>query len=221
MLFIFDWDGTLCDSTGRIVACLQAAAADVGLVPPPHAAALNIIGLGLAEALAELYPGLDDATAQRLRAAYSARFMSGDAPPSQLFAGARACLDALRGQGHLLAVATGKSRRGLDRALTDLALQQYFDATRCADETASKPDPLMVRQLLATLNTPAAQAVVIGDTTYDMEMAARAGVSRIGAVHGAHVESRLQAFAPLFCFTDFERLSRYGASVTGNRSPAG
>ena len=147
MLIVFDWDGTLCDSTDRIVHAMQWAAAELGLQQPAGAAVRNIIGLGLPEAMAILFPELDEQARRVMRERYSHCYTELDAEPAQLFPGAMDVMQQLRAQNHLLAVATGKSRRGLDRVLGGLGLAQWFDATRCADETSSKPDPQMLHEL--------------------------------------------------------------------------
>jgi len=195
-LYIFDWDGTLMDSAHRIVACLREAAAEQGLGDLSDEEFADVIGLGLPEAIARLYPELDGPCIARFRETYAARFVAADARPSQLFPGAIDLLDALKARGHFIAVATGKSRRGLDRVLDELGLSGRFHVTRCADETASKPDPLMLLQILAELGASPERAVMIGDTEYDMEMAVRAGVPRLGVSFGVHPPARLARHGP-------------------------
>lgn len=195
-LYIFDWDGTLMDSVARIVACLREAAAEQGLEDRGDAGFGEVIGLGLPQAIARLYPELDAPRIERFRATYAARFVAADATPSQLFPGAIDVLETLRARGDWVAIATGKSRRGLDRVLGELGLAPSFHATRCADETASKPDPLMLRQIMEVLGASPAQAVMIGDSEYDMEMAVRAGIERLGVSYGVHSPERLARHAP-------------------------
>ena len=190
-LFIFDWDGTLADSVGRIVDCLGSAARDVGLQVHSEAAYGEVIGLGLPEVIRRLYPELPQDLAGVYRDRYAAHFIAADTEPSAFFPGALDALHVLRARGHLLAVATGKSRRGLDRVLGRHGLETFFDATRCADETASKPDPLMLMEIFAELGTDPADSLVVGDTEFDMEMAARAGARRIGVSYGVHAPDRL------------------------------
>jgi len=195
-LFVFDWDGTLMDSVGRIVSCLRQAAAEQGLDDLGDARFGDVIGLGLPQAIAQLYPQLDQRGIEQFRDTYAARFVAADAAPSQLFPGALELIDALRERGHWVAVATGKSRRGLDRVLGELGLADCFHATRCADETASKPDPRMLHEIVAELGAEPGRAVMIGDTEYDLEMAARARIRSIGVSHGVHSRERLARHAP-------------------------
>ena len=195
-LFVFDWDGTLMDSVGRIVCCLRRAAEEQGLADLGDAAFADVIGLGLPQAIAQLYPQLNPRQIEQFRDDYAARFVAADARPSQLFPGALQLLEALRARGHWVAVATGKSRRGLDRVLGELGLDDCFHATRCADETASKPDPRMLREIVAQLDVEPERAVMIGDTEYDLEMAARARIRSVGVSYGVHSRERLARHAP-------------------------
>ncbi|MCX2981383.1 HAD family hydrolase [Halieaceae bacterium IMCC14734] len=196
MLVIFDWDGTLSDSTGRIVEAMQGAAGKLGIDEPPADAVRDIIGLGLPEALQILFPTLPGADHIALRDAYSDHYRYLDRQPCALFPGAMPMLEQLRGRGWQLAVATGKSRRGLDRVLGALGLGDFFDATRCADETASKPDPLMLRQILVELDCVAEQAVMIGDSEYDLAMARSGGMTSVGVSFGVHSSERLRQHGP-------------------------
>jgi len=208
-LLIFDWDGTLSDSLARIVECLQLAARDVDVPIPSVSASRDIIGLGLREALATLFPGISDAAIDRLRESYSGHYLSQDAAPAPLFPNVMETLIRLEEAGYLLAVATGKSRRGLDRVLRAQGLSGFFHASRCADETASKPNPLMVEELLDFLDVQPEQAVVIGDTEYDMEMARQAGVPRIGVSYGAHNVERLYPYDLQGCLDYFPQILEY------------
>ncbi|MFM7783726.1 MAG: HAD family hydrolase [Gammaproteobacteria bacterium] len=196
-LYVFDWDGTLIDSVPRIVHCLKRAAETLQFRILSDEAYGDVIGLGLPQAIARLYPGLDADWAEAYRQQYAEAFVSADGEPSAFFPGALETLDALRSRGHRLAVATGKSRRGLDRVLQRHGLAGFFDATRCADETASKPDPTMLHQIFAELDVPAAQSLMVGDTEYDLDMAARAGVRSVGVSYGVHSRERLARHAPL------------------------
>lgn len=196
-LYIFDWDGTLMDSVGRIVSCLRLAAHDLGLGDRDDAVFADVIGLGLPQAIERLYPGLDAVRVERYRTAYVARFLANDAQGMALFPDARKLFDELHARGHLLAVATGKSRRGLDRILRELGLQDCFHATRCADETASKPDPLMLEEIVRELRFDRERAVMIGDTEYDLDMASRARISSLGITHGVHSRERLLRHHPV------------------------
>ena len=204
MLLVFDWDGTLADSTATIVDCMQRAAQDTGLPVRAADAICHIIGLGLPEAIAALYPATTSVCREAIRSAYVQHFVAEDRGPTLLFPGVRDTLHALFAAGHTLAVATGKSRRGLQRALHGLNdIAGLFSATRCADETQSKPHPQMLWELLDELAVDANHAVMVGDTHYDMEMAARAGIARIGVSYGAHAVAALQAFDPLACVDRF------------------
>lgn len=195
-LVIFDWDGTLVDSRGVIVATMQTAMAEEGLEPLPGEEIQQIIGLGLDEALRTLLPGADEASYERLRLAYGNRFQSYAATTMPFFSGAPEGLDELQASGVRLAVATGKSRRGLDRMLKEWGMTDFFHATRCADETASKPDPRMLREILADLETPLERAVFVGDTAFDMEMGYRMGMPRVAVTYGVHPADRLAPWRP-------------------------
>ena len=207
MLFIFDWDGTLSDSKAKITKAMQLAAQDMGWVPLDDLPIHNIIGLGLPEAILRLYPEVDLAGRQRLRDAYAHHFLLLDeARPSDFFPGVVDTLQRLKADGHILTIATGKSRKGLDRILRVLGVHDFFHATRCADETASKPEPLMLVQLLNEFGVGAYEAVMIGDTEYDMEMARRINMPRIAVSYGAHHVSRLHPYLPDLCLDRFDQL---------------
>ncbi len=196
-LVIFDWDGTVMDSTGRIIACMHQAGADLCLPVLEDDAVREIIGLGLPEALRTLYPGIGDRDLERMRERYAVHFVSAEASPSRLYPGARETLAALRTAGLRLAVATGKSRKGLDRVWASSGLGDSFDASRCADETHSKPHPAMVTELLTELGVAPERALVVGDTSFDLQMARDAGVDRVAVSYGAHPVDRLMNFHPL------------------------
>ncbi len=196
-LVIFDWDGTVMDSTGRIIACMHKAGADLCLPVLEDDAVREIIGLGLPEALRTLYPGIGDQDLTRMRERYAVHFVAAEQRPSQLYPGARETLAALRRAGLRLAVATGKSRKGLDRVWASSGLGDHFEASRCADETHSKPHPAMVTELLAELRVAPEQALVVGDTSFDLQMARDAGVDRVAVSYGAHPVARLMNFHPL------------------------
>ncbi len=196
-LVIFDWDGTLADSTGAIVRAMQHAAPICGLPVPEPAAVLDIIGLGLPEAIFRIWPEIDAAQMAALRDAYSRHYIAEAEYSSRLFPGVEATLSELRGYGMHLAVATGKSRRGLDRALGRTGLAAHFVVTRCADEGAGKPDPEMLHRILEHTGTDPEQAVMVGDTEYDLDMAARAGMPAVGVSFGAHDAERLLAYNPI------------------------
>ena len=196
-LVIFDWDGTLMDSVAHIVECLQQAATTLEQPVPSIEAARNIIGLGLPEAIAILFPHASVAARESIRQQYAHHFVLGAPDKIQLFDGVRPLLTQLRDAGALLAVATGKSRLGLNRVLAQTGLGDYFVATRCADETASKPHPLMLNELLAHTGIALEEAVMIGDTSYDMEMAQQIAMPRIGVSYGVHSVDVLQTYQPL------------------------
>lgn len=212
MLFIFDWDGTLIDSTGKIVRCMQQAIKELQLEEREDLQVKQIIGLGLPEAIRQLFPDITESDMNRLREKYSSHYIEADQTPCQFYPGVMPALDKLRNEGHHLTVATGKSRRGLNRVLGNLDMVDYFHASRCADETASKPNPLMLHQLLKELAVPAEQAVMIGDTEYDLEMANNAGVAAIGVSYGAHAVDRLLACRPERCIDHFDELIEWSAS---------
>lgn len=196
-LVIFDWDGTVMDSTGRIVACMHDAGAELGLPVLDDETVRGIIGLGLPEAILTLYPHLDEQGVARMRDCYARHFVAAEATPSALYPGVLETLAALRQAGLLLAVATGKSRKGLERVWAGGDLGRWFHASRCADETHSKPHPAMVEELLAELSVPARRALVVGDTSFDLDMARAAGVDRVGVGYGAHPVERLRSSGPL------------------------
>lgn len=208
-LLIFDWDGTLCDSVSRIVSCVREAALAVGLEPPDPEAAQEIIGLGLVEALEALFPDIELPEILAMRDNYAKHFVSKDVEPSPFFPGVEQTLQRLRDQGYWLTVATGKSRRGLDRVLENRGLMGFFHASRCADETASKPHPLMLEELLSEFSVSPEQALMVGDTEFDMEMAFRAGVPRIAVSYGAHAIERLTQYQPVLCVDEFKQIENY------------
>ncbi len=197
---VFDWDGTLMDSERQIVTCLHGAINDLGLQPMTDETVSNVIGLGLREAIDMLVPGRDDAFRQAFVEAYRNHWFGHEG--SSLFDGAREVLDTLRDRGFLLGVATGKARRGLIRVLDETGLNGYFHATRCADETLSKPHPQMLLELMDELGVDGQDTLMVGDTEYDMEMAANAGAHRLAVRSGVHSEERLQRHAPLACIDD-------------------
>lgn len=210
MLFIFDWDGTLSDSVGRIVAAMQAGIAEVGLPPRLDAEVADIVGLGLPEAIQALFPGESEAARAALRDAYSAHFVAREqSEPGGLFPGALELLTALRDDGWRLAVATGKSRRGLNRVLQNTGLAGFFDATRCADETRSKPHPRMLQEILDETGVVAAQAVMVGDTEFDLAMARALAMPRIGVSFGAHPVERLVKHEPFMIVDQLPEIGRW------------
>lgn len=194
-LLVFDWDGTLADSTAIIAQAIQAACRDVGEPVPDDVAARYVIGLGLADALAHVAPALPRERHPELSSRYRHHYLSRD-PDIPLFAGAIELLDDLRGDGFMLAVATGKSRVGLDRALAAGNLGARFHATRCADEGHPKPHPDMLLHLMSTLRVTPSQTLMIGDTTHDLELARAAGVDAVAVAYGAHETGALASRRP-------------------------
>jgi len=207
MLLIFDWDGTLCDSAARIVSCMQSAANQTAQEVLTPEQIRNVIGLGLPESMLRLYPKLSDVERDSLKAVYIEHFLAADQIPSPLFKGVEEGLKQLKAAGFLLAVATGKSRRGLDRVLDYHGFADLFVASRCANETRSKPDPLMLSQLLEVCDFAPNQALMVGDTEYDMAMAKTLLMPRLGVSYGVHSTERLLAFEPLACLEDFEQVT--------------
>ncbi|WP_249978755.1 HAD family hydrolase [Vreelandella olivaria] len=196
-LIIFDWDGTLMDSVPKIVACMQAAAREAEWGELEVGAIEDIIGLGLPEAIARLCPGIGPAQAERLRQRYSHHFVHENTTPMRFFAGVEAQVARLRERDQQrLAVATGKSRRGLDRIFAETGSGGWFHSSRTADETRSKPHPQMLNELLEELAVPVDRAVMVGDTEYDLEMAKAIGMDRVGVTYGVHTPARLAASQP-------------------------
>ena len=207
-LIAFDWDGTLFDSTKIIVRCIQAAVRDVGGTAPTDKDAAYVIGLGLMQALAhaapdvptEKYPELGE----RYRHHYNAHFND-----LSLFDGVLQMLADLRSRGYLLAVATGKSRRGLDDALRSVELKGVFDGSRTADETAGKPDPRMLLELMKQFGVPATRVLMIGDTTHDLQMAVNAGCPSVAVSYGAHEPEAFVVLKPLYVAHSVESLASW------------
>jgi phosphoglycolate phosphatase len=196
-LIVFDWDGTLMDSTAAIVKCIQAAARDLGLPVPKDDDASYVIGLGLSEAMQAVLPGLEPQHYPRMVERYRYHYLTrGD--ELTLFKGVPEMLDDLARQGYFLAVATGKSRVGLNRALNEAKLLSRFDATRCADESFSKPHPAMLHELTRELGQEMRRTVMIGDTTHDLQMANNAGAGAVAVQYGAHPGESLAALQPLY-----------------------
>jgi phosphoglycolate phosphatase len=207
-LVVFDWDGTLADSTAAIVAAIQAAAADLGVPVPDHASAAHVIGLGLHDALARAVPSLPLERVGEFAARYRTHYLARE-PDLVLFDGAVALLERLRQRGTALAVATGKTRAGLDRALRTSGLTGRFDMTRCADESHAKPHPAMLETIMAQLRTAPARTLMIGDTTHDLEMARAAGVPAVALTQGAHPRGTLAALQPLAVLDSLPALQQW------------
>ncbi|WP_026133396.1 MULTISPECIES: HAD-IIIA family hydrolase [unclassified Janthinobacterium] len=196
-LIVFDWDGTLMDSTSTIVKCIQASAKDLGLPVPRDAAASHVIGLGLLEAMQAVMPDIDPKFHPRMVERYRYHFLSRDHELT-LFPGVQEMLQELSQQAYFLAVATGKSRVGLNRSLNAVKLLSMFDATRCADETFSKPHPAMLLELTRELGQDIKRTVMIGDTSHDLLMANNAGAAAVAVQYGAHPVAQLDACAPMY-----------------------
>ena len=197
-LIVFDWDGTLMDSAAAIVASLQGACRDLGHPVPTDTEARYVIGLGLQDAMRHVLPHVDPSEYPPLLERYRAHYLMRD-EDTTLFQGAGRLVGELRQAGFKLAVATGKSRRGLNRALSATGLAESFHATRCADEGHPKPHPDMLESLMRALMVPAEQTLMVGDTTHDMAMAQNAGVACVAVAYGAHARTELEPYAPLAC----------------------
>ena len=212
-LLIFDWDGTLVDSANEIVEAIQQSIAAMGLPQREDASVRRLIGLGLEQAFGLLFPDKPMEELMAVAEEYRRRFRARTPVFGQAFAGVEETLDQLAGQQYQLAVATGKSRRGLDKALHSSQWHSRFVATRCADETAGKPHPLMLQQLLDELELKPHQALMIGDTSYDMEMAGRAGMDAVAVGWGVHAANELEAAGALTVFPGLTHLPTW----LGNR----
>ncbi|MDN4589152.1 HAD family hydrolase [Xenophilus aerolatus] len=195
-LIAFDWDGTLYDSTAVIVRCIQAAVVDVGGRLPSERDAAWVIGLGLAEALAKAAPDVPPEKYPELGARYRHHYLRHQ-DDLVLFDGVLPMIDALRARGHKLAVATGKSRRGLDLALDTVALRERFDSSRTADETFGKPHPRMLLELMEELDVLPERTLMIGDTIHDLQLATNAGCASVGVSYGAHEPASFADHGPL------------------------
>jgi len=192
-LIVFDWDGTLFDSTALIARCIQAACADVGTPVPSDRDASYVIGLGLAEALQHAAPQLPRERYRELAERYRHHYFAKQADVV-LFDGTVEMLQALKARNHLLGVATGKTRRGLDEAMRTSRLHTVFDATRTADETEGKPHPRMLLELMREFGVAAERTLMVGDTTHDLQLAANAGAASIGVSYGAHAHDAFTGF---------------------------
>lgn len=205
-LVVFDWDGTLMDSTGQIVAAATGAITQLGLPARPPEAIRDIIGLGLRESWQRLFPELGPEDFLPFVNAYRDRFFAPELQTARLFDRAAEVVAELSARGFALAVATGKSRRGLDRDLAATGLDRYMTASRTADETRSKPHPDMLLELMSGLNAVPEATLMVGDTEWDLEMARRAGVPAVAAGYGAHAPERLQSWAPVACIDAIDAL---------------
>ncbi len=204
-LIVFDWDGTVVDSTAVIANSIQAASRDLGLPVPSDEAARHVIGMGLQQALRHAVPEAPEAMIQPLMERYRHHYFAQDGD-IVLFDEARDTIAELHQAGHRLAVATGKSRNGLDRSMHASGMEQYFHATRTADQTFSKPHPAMLLELMEELDAEPGRVLMVGDTTHDLQMAINAGVDALGMTHGAHPAEQLQQLQPRALLGDFAEL---------------
>lgn len=202
-LVVFDWDGTLMDSEAKIVRCMQAAARDLNIPDPGMAAIRDIIGLGLNEAMQVLFPGSSAGDQVQLVERYRQHFLELDNTAMPLFPGVVQGLTRLAEQGYLLAIATGKARRGLNRVLDETGMHHLFVTSRCADETFSKPHPQMLEEILDQTGIDTRRALMVGDTVYDMQMAQNARVTGLGVSYGVHARERLLECGALACVDSF------------------
>ena len=196
-LIIFDWDGTLVDSIDWIVHCLQTAAAENACKIPGEQAAKDIIGLSIDKAMEKLFPHIDQKLQAQVIACYSQAFFSKQMSQKDFFTGVHGMLLTLKKSGYQLAVATGKSHAGLTKAMQGAGLDDFFHITRCADQTASKPQPDMLEEIMAAMDVPKERVVMVGDSVHDMQMAKNAGISAIAVSCGANSSEQLQRYNPL------------------------
>lgn len=197
------------DSQAKIVDCLRSAADDLELIQLPQVQLKNIIGLGLREAIQALYPHLSETLVTEFADRYRYHFVTANETPSGLFPDVQQMLEQLIECGFMLAVATGKARRGLEQVLNDTGLKAYFYGSRCADETRSKPHPQMLEELLDEFGLTAAEAIMIGDTEYDMLMAASLGMNALAVSYGVHKREDLLKHSPLACLDSISELSQW------------
>lgn len=207
-LVVFDWDGTILDSAGAIARSIQASCRDLGLAVPDDARARHVIGLGLADAMRYAVPDLAPERYQAMIDRYRHHYLSGDHALT-LFPGIPELLVRLRRDGHMLAIATGKSRLGLERALDHSGLRPLFQGSRCADECHSKPHPQMLEELMLEFGVRAGETVMIGDTSHDLLMATNAGVDGIAVTYGAHPHDHLLEHRPVACVHDVAELDAW------------
>lgn len=213
-LLIFDWDGTLMDSEARIVDCLRKASESVFGEEKRHRDELkDVIGLGLREALKKLHPECSEHELQAMAENYRHEYMVTNQTHSTLFEGVEGLLHRLEQQGYWLAIATGKGRQGLDQVLQQTGLASRFHTTRCASETFSKPHPLMLEEILDQLGMHPQQALMIGDTEYDMEMARNARMDRLAVSYGVHPAERLHKHQPIGCLEQIHQLDDFLSSL--------
>jgi phosphoglycolate phosphatase len=216
-LIVFDWDGTVMDSTAVIAGSIQAACRDLDLPVPSDEAARHVIGMGLAQALHYAVPDAPEEMLQPMVERYRHHYLAQD-EAIPLFAGAREMIAELHAAGYWLAVATGKSHIGLERAMQSSGMGIYFHAMRTADRTFSKPHPAMLQEIMGELGIEPSRVLMVGDTTHDLQMAINAGVDAVGMTHGAHPEDQLRELKPLALLDDFDELRAWlnGQIQSGN-----
>jgi len=208
-LLVFDWDGTLVDSIEQITASLQAASKIICSEEITEEAARGVIGLGLQEAMERLHPDKSQTLTNKMSDAYRHHYLNENKVPAPLFDGVTDMLDELRSKGFIMAIATGKSRIGLEHSLTEHPVRHYFTTTRCAGENQSKPHPEMLLGILDETRTNTTQALMVGDSEHDLMMAKNAGVDAVAVSHGAHTADRLMAHKPLLCLDRIADLSNF------------
>lgn len=208
-LVVFDWDGTLMDSADHIVACLQNSIIELSLEPRTNDEVKNIIGLGMREALLVLYPQATDAVFSAIVERYRIHFFDQKTDPCELFSGAKDLIQELDAKEYFLAVATGKGRNGLDKILSETGLGEFFPITRCADETHSKPHPQMMLDIIDYYGVEANEAIMVGDTEYDLKMANNAAAHSVAVSYGVHDKQRLLDCKPLTCLDSLHELHEW------------
>ncbi|RLU01907.1 MAG: HAD family hydrolase [Ketobacter sp.] len=206
-LIVFDWDGTLMNSLARIASCMQAAAVDLEIDPATDEQVHDVVGLALDIAIQRLHPVLETQQVELMRQRYAHHYVAAEAAPSPFYEGIPQMLQSLSEKGTLLSVATGKSRKGLSRVFNAHGVGALFHSSRCADETRSKPEPDMLLEILEFHGLKQDQAVMVGDTEFDLEMASRAGVDSVGVTWGAHDITRLLRHNPKVCVDSVASLS--------------
>ena len=208
-LIIFDWDGTIIDSEAHIIQTMQMAIKDEGLISPPQQSIRHIIGLSLSRAIEQLFPEISSDIIQRIADGYREHFFNETTSASELFDGVSDVIQDLHAHGYYLAVATGKGRHGLDLALKNSGLEPFFHITRCADETCSKPDPLMLDEILTDLDLESCKAIMVGDTSYDMDMAKNINMDSIAVTYGMHDKKHLENSNPTYFIDAIDQLSQF------------
>ncbi len=201
-LIIFDWDGTLIDSIDWIARCLQHAANDTRHPTPDYQSAKDVIGLSIEKAIAALFPEANEDEIHGLVERYEKAYFSKKISREDLFAGVYDMLNALKQNGYQLAVATGKTREGLDEALSATGTVDLFSITRCADETQSKPHPKMLEEIMTVLDVSPERVLMVGDSTHDLQMALNAGIASVGVASGSHDIDQLLHYKPLHCLSN-------------------